>query len=62
MEKEHNNSLPFLDLLTQYRDSKLHSSIYRKPSFTGLALIFFIYCPMKRKINSIKTLIHRAIV
>ena len=60
MEKEHNNSLPFLDLLTQYRDSKLHSSIYRKPTFTGLALNFFSYCPMKHKINSIKTLIHRA--
>ena len=41
MEKEHNNSLPFLDLLTQYRGLKLHSSIYRKPTFTGLALFFF---------------------
>ena len=50
MEKERNNSLPFLDLLTQYRGSKLHSSIYRKPTFTGLALKFFSYCPMKHKI------------
>ena len=60
MEKEHNNRLPFLDLLTHYRDSKFHSSIYRKPTFTGLAVIFFSCCPMKHKINSIKTLIHRA--
>ena len=60
MEKEHNNGLPFLDLLTQYRGSKLHSFIYRKPTFTGLALNFFSYWSMKHKINSIKTLIHRA--
>ena len=60
MEKEHNNSLPVLDLLTQYRGSKFHFSINRKPTFTGLALIFFSYCHIKHKINSIKTLIHRA--
>ena len=60
MEKEHNNSLTFLDHLTQYRGSKFHSSIYRKPAFTGLALTFFSYCYMKLKINFIKTLIHIA--
>ena len=59
IEKEYNNSLPFLDLLTQYRGSKLRWSIYRKPTFAGFALNFFSYCPMKHKINSIKTLIYR---
>ena len=48
-------SLPF-----KPNQIELHSSIYRKPTFTGLALIIFSYCPMKHKINSIKTLIHRA--
>ena len=47
-------------MLAEYRNSKFHSSIYRKPTFTGLALNFYSYCPIKFKINAIKTLIYRA--
>ena len=49
-------------MLAEYRNSKFHSSIYRKPTFTGLAFNFYSYCPIKFKINAIKTLItiHRA--
>ena len=58
IEKGHDNKLAFLDVLAEYRNSKFHSSIYRKPTFTGLALNFYSYCPIKFKINAIKTLVH----
>ena len=60
IEKGHDNKLAFLDVLAEYRNSKFHFSIYRKPTFTGLALNFYSYCPIKFKINAIKTLILRA--
>ena len=60
IEKGHDNKLAFLDVLAEYRNSKFHSSIYRKPTFTGLALNFYSYCPIKFKINAIKTLINKA--
>ena len=60
IEKGHDNKLAFLDVLAEYRNSKFHSSIHRKPTFTGLALNFYSYCLIKFKINAIKTIIHRA--
>ena len=36
------------------------NNIYRKPTFTGLGTSFFSHCPLKFKINAIKTMIHRA--
>ena len=36
------------------------SSIYRKPSFTGLGLNFLSFCPYLYKINTVKTLLNRA--
>ena len=47
IEKGHDNKLAFLDVLAEYRNSKFHSSIYRKPTITGLALNFHSYCPIK---------------
>ena len=62
IEKGHDNKLAFLDVLAEYWNSKFNSSIYRKPTFTGLAFNFYNYCPIKFKINGIRTLIiiHRA--
>lgn len=59
MEVQHNNSLSFLDLQVTTNNSQISTSIYRKPTFTGLCLSFFSCCPLKFKINSIRTLIHR---
>ena len=59
-EIEENNSLSFLDTLITKKDGKLVSSIYRKPSFTGLGLKFLSFCPYLYKINTVKTLLSRA--
>ena len=59
IEKQQSNTLPFLDLSVHYNDNTFNSSVYRKPTFTGLGLSFFSCSPLKYKINSIQTLLHR---
>ena len=59
MELENNNKLPFLDCLVSRDSNQLCTSVYRKPTFSGLDLSFS-YCPSIFKINSMKTLIIRA--
>ena len=60
-ELEQNSTLPFLDtLIRKTNDGRLLTSVYRKPTFTGLGLNFFSNTPEIFKINSIKTLLHRA--
>jgi hypothetical protein len=41
METEQNSNLPFLDMTIQRNSNRFHSSIYRKPTFTGLGMSFF---------------------
>lgn len=41
-------------------DGIFHSSIYCKPTFTGIGLHFLSFIPYSYKINSVKTLIARA--
>ena len=36
------------------------TSVYRKPTYTGLGLSWFSFCPDIYKVNSIKTLLNRA--
>ena len=59
-EVEKSNSLPFLDLNVTRKNSSFTTSIYRKPTFSGLGISFFSFCPFNFKVNSIKTLLHRA--
>ena len=60
-ELEQNSTLPFLEnSIRKTNDRKLLTSVYRKPTFTGLGLNFFSNTPEIFKINSIKTLLHRA--
>ena len=58
MEKE--NCLNFLDIQLHKKDNKISTSIYRKPTFTGVGLNWFDGGPINYKINSIKTLLNRA--
>ena len=58
-EKEVNNILPFLDLKVERKEAVLTTSIYRKPTFTGLLSKFDSFTPMKYKENLIATLINR---
>ena len=39
-EDESNNSLPFLEILIQTEGNNFSSSVYRKPTFTGLYRFF----------------------
>jgi len=59
-EVQKNNQLSFLDTMVTNNNGTFHTSIYRKPTFTGLGLHFLSFTPYIYKINSIKTLITRA--
>jgi len=59
-ETQLNNQLPFLDTYVTIDNGRFHTSIYRKPTFTGLGLHFLSNIPYIYKINSIRTLITRA--
>ena len=61
-EKEENNSLPFLDVLVEKSDTGFLTSVYRKPTFSGLYTRWSSFCPKQRKISLIKTLTHRALM
>ena len=62
LEKESNSTLPFLDVLVYKEDSCFLTSVYRKPTFTGLYIRWGSVCPKKRKLNLIKTLVRRALM
>ena len=59
IEKEQNNELSYLDVLV-IRKSEFVTTVFRKDTFTGKYLNFQSHCSLKRKINLIKTLCHRA--
>ena len=57
---EENSILPFLDVKVQRSDGQFITSIYRKPTFTGLFSKFYAFSPLKNKENLISTLTVRA--
>ena len=59
-EKESNHQLAFLDIFVNKTSTTFPTSVYRKPTFSGLYTRWDSFCPQQRKINSIKTLVHRA--
>ena len=59
-EIEENRKLPFLDCMLERRDNDFISTVYRKPTFTGQGLHYLSYAIRLFKINSIRTLVHRA--
>lgn len=59
-EMEVDNKLAFLDVCINKSNNKLKTGVYRKPTFTGLGLSWFSFCPEIYKLNSIKTLLERA--
>ena len=60
MEKETNGSLPFLDVLVRKEDGRLETSVYRKPSFSGLGTSFFSSVSKALKFSAISSAIFRA--
>ena len=59
-ETERDNKLNFLDVMVQKTDSSFSTSIYRKPTFTGLTTKFTSAIPLQFKKNLILTLVTRA--
>ena len=60
MEKEQKGRLPFLDVNVRRTAEGFSTSVFRKPTFSGLGTSFFSHCAKKFKVNAIRTLIHRA--
>ena len=61
MEEENNGELPFLNVLVERCDSSFLTSVYRKPTFTGLYLSWQFFAPICRKLNIIRCLSYRAL-
>ena len=59
-EIELNNQLSFLDVQISNINGNFSTTVYRKPTFTGLGLNYLSFVPHLYKVNSIKTLINRA--
>ena len=57
VELEKDNCLPFLDCLV-HKNNIFNTSVYRKPTFSGLSMSYFRFVPFNLKINSFKTLTH----
>ena len=60
MEKEINGQFPFLDVLVTRQGGRLHTSVYRKPSFSGLGTSFFSFISRSLKLSAISSAIFRA--
>ena len=61
MEEEKDNKLPFLDVLVERCSSAFLTCIYRKPTSTGLYLIWDDLAPKSRKVSLIKCLTFSAL-
>ena len=59
-EIETDNKLSVLDISITKSNNKFNTSIYRKPTHTGLGMSYFSFDDLKYKLNAIKTLIFRA--
>ena len=62
METEKDGCLPFLDVFVERSRGGFRTSVYRKPTFTGLYTKWSSFSPKSRKISLIHTLVHRALL
>ena len=59
-ETENENSISFLDLKIRRDNNKLTTSVYRKPTFSGVFTNFGSFIPKSYNCNLPSTLLHRA--
>ena len=59
-DNENDSMIPFLDMNIKRKDKKFSTSIYRKPTFTGLLSKFTSFTPILYKKNLVSTLTFRA--
>ena len=60
LKNEINNKISFLDIWVEKNNNSLATKIFRKPTFSGLGISYFSNTPLLYRLNSIRTLIHRA--
>ena len=58
-ETENENSIAFLDIKITRDNNKFMTSVYRKPTFSGLFTNFESFTPKSYKCNLLLTLLHR---
>ena len=58
-EIEVEGKIPFLDILIDRADEKIVTSVYRKPTFTGVYTHFSSFLPSMYKIGLLSTLLYR---
>ena len=59
-ETENENSIAFLDIKITRDNNKIMTSVYRKPTFSGVFTNFESFIPKSYKYNLLFTLLHRA--
>ena len=59
-EEENERKLPFLDVLITKTSNGIETTVYKKPTFSGLYTKWDSYTPTKYKRNLINNLLHRA--
>ena len=60
-EQEADGRLPYLDVMVEKgTDDNILTSIYRKPTFTGLYIPWDSFCATKYKTNTVRNLVQRA--
>ena len=59
-EEENERKLPFLDVLITKTSNGIETTVYKKPTFSGLYTKWNSYTPTKYKRNLINNLLHRA--
>ena len=60
-EHEKDGRLPYLDVsVEKSKNDGILTSIYRKPTFTGLYITWDSFCTTKHKINLVRNLVQRA--
>jgi len=59
-EPESDGKLSFLDVCIERESGVFVTSIYRKPTFTGMCLQYDAYCPEKYKVGLVRCLVDRA--
>ena len=60
LELPTSDSIPFLDVLVKVNQGSLSTSVYRKPTWSGLYLHFFSHVPVSYKRNLVFNLFNRA--